>query len=101
MREDWNPLLLKADSVITEVMTAGERQRIASGRNPNAWVDAEPLERLNHVLKHILAVHHKQNTMLLTHDTQLEQIKHALVGILIILVNEDKENPKLTEAMDE
>jgi hypothetical protein len=100
-RQDWEPLLRKAAKTINEVMEAGELQRIKHNKDPHGWQRADVLDRLNHVLHHILIVHHKQNVGALTEDTYLEHIKHALVGILIILVNDDKEPEQLIEAVEE
>jgi len=101
VREDFIPLLRMAEHTIHEVMIAGEAQRLKQGKDPNGWMKADPLDRLNHVLHHVLAVHHAQKPLLLTQDTCLEQIKHALTGILIILVNENREPEVIQQVIDE
>jgi len=101
VRADWVEILKAFEGSLDEVMTAGERQRLAAGKDPHAWTREKPLDRLNHVLHHILHVHHAQNPNLLTGDTYLRQIEHAMVGLAIILVNLNKEPERLTESVEE
>jgi len=97
VREDWLDILKAFEKSLHEVMSAGERQRLAAGKDPNGWVKENPLDRLNHVLHHILTVHHAQKPNLLTGDTYLRQIEHAMVGLAIMLVNLNREPEKLVE----
>lgn len=68
--------------VLAEVLAAGEIQRLSKGLDPNSWMNADPLKRLNHVLHHVLKCHHEQNLSTLTEDTCIEQWKHANRGYL-------------------
>ena len=101
VRADWVEILKTFEKSLHEVMTAGERQRIANGRDPNGWMKEKPLDRLNHVLHHVLSVHHAHNPNLLTGDTYLRQIEHAMVGLAIMLVNLNKEPERLEESVEE
>lgn len=101
VREDYISLLKKAEYVIRDVMAAGERQRLASGRDPNGWMKINPIDRIKHAIDHLLPVWHHRKMDLLTCDTELQQAKHALVDILIALVNEDREPEQLQEVIEE
>ena len=101
VRSDWLMILKTFEKSLHEVMTAGERQRLAAGKDPNGWTREKPLDRLNHVLHHVLTVHHAQNPNLLTADTYLRQIEHAMVGLAIMLVNLNKEPERLNEVIEE
>jgi len=68
-----------------------------SSKAVNRTSPKNPLDRLNHVLHHILTVHHAQKPNLLTGDTYLRQIEHAMVGLAIMLVNLNREPEKLVE----
>ena len=58
VREDWLPIFRETFKVLTEVLDAGEKQRLAKGLDPHAWFTSDPKKRLNHVLLHVLKCHH-------------------------------------------
>lgn len=101
-REDWWPIYHAVHKVLNEVLTAGEIQRLAKGLDPDGWMTADPLKRLNHAMHHILQCHHHNNLSILTEDTCIEQWKHALCGLAIIAYLYSKPEEKaLEEAIDE
>ena len=101
-REDYWPMYQAVHKVLAEVLAAGEIQRLSKGLDPNSWMNADPLKRLNHVLHHVLKCHHEQSLSTLTEDTCIEQWKHALCGLAIIAYLEAKPEEKvLEEAIDE
>lgn len=101
VREEWLDLLKMSEKTIKEVMTAGEQQRLAANRDPNGWVNEKPLPRIKHAIDHLLTVWHHQNPSLLTHDTCLEQVKHAWMGLTMALVNMAREDKTSSEAIEE
>ena len=90
VREDWLPIYRETFKVLTEVLAAGEAQRVSKGLDPNAWFTSDPKRRLNHVLLHVLKCHHDASLNVLTNDTYLEEWKHALCGLGIIAALEAK-----------
>lgn len=91
MKPQWKPLLSTAESLITEVMEAGERQRITAGKPTDEWLNESPEERLHHVFMHLVACKTHEGThgnpWGLTENTHLEHYKHALVGLLMVAHN--------------
>jgi len=102
-REDWWPIYQAVHKVLNEVLTAGELQRLSKGLDPNSWMTADALKRLNHALHHMLKCHHENSLGVLTEDTCIEQWKHALCGMAIIAYLESKPETKelVIEAIDE
>lgn len=92
VREDWLPIITEVVKVVQEVMAAGEVQRVSKGLDPNGWVKSDPVDRMGHVLRHILMCHDKGRLNVLTRDTTLEEWKHALCGLGIIAALEAKKH---------
>ena len=104
VREDWLPIYRETFKVLTEVLAAGEVQRLEKGLDPNAWFTSDPKKRLNHAMNHLLRCHHHQSLDILTDDTYLEEWKHALCGLGIIAALEAKKQPPIglvIETLDE
>jgi hypothetical protein len=89
-RDDWWPIHREVCKVLSEVLEAGEIQRLSKGLDPNGWMTADPLKRLNHVMHHLLKCHHHNSLSVLTEDTCIEQWKHSLCGLGIIAYLEAK-----------
>ena len=68
VREDWLPIFRETFKVLTEVLDAGEKQRLAKGLDPHAWFTSDPKKRLNHVLLHVLKCHHDASLNVLTNE---------------------------------
>jgi hypothetical protein len=103
-REDWLPIIEATFNTLTQVLQAGEEQRLAKGLDPNAWFTSDPIVRLNHVLLHTLQCHHAQSLDILTKDTVLEEWKHALCGLGIVAALEAKKQQPvglIIETLDE
>jgi len=85
---EWEPIYKAARDVITEVMTAGHKQRLDAGRPTNEWMNMPPADRLQHAFMHLVSC--KTNEVVagtpwsLTANTHLEDYKHALTGLAIV-----------------
>lgn len=93
MRDEWKPIYNAAIKVITEVMEAGEKQRLAEGKPTDEWTRCDPAKRLHHAFMHLVncKTHESAagNPWVLADNTRLEQYKHALCGLAIVAAHED------------
>lgn len=101
---EWAPLYEAACDIITEVMTAGIKQREAEGKPTDEWMRLDPADRLHHAFMHLVSVktHEGKHGDIgaLTENTALEEWKHALCGLAIVGAHEGG-YIKVEEAIEE
>lgn len=93
MRAEWKPLYDAACRIITEVMEAGEQQRLAEDKPTDEWTRCDPAKRLHHAFMHLVNCKTHESTAgnpwVLADNTSLEQYKHALCGLVIVAAHQD------------
>lgn len=92
VREEWLPIYNAAIEVITQVLLAGEEQRILTGKPTNQWHTYPSEKRIHHAFMHMVACMTHQGTngnpWSLTDNTSMEDYKHALTGLAIVAARE-------------
>jgi hypothetical protein len=105
IREEWEPLLIAAHSLIVEVMTAGALQRQGDENANDGWRKLDPVQRVHKMFMHLVATQTHmgthQNPWSLTGNTHLEDYKHATMGGIIVKARTEPESTVLQETIDE
>lgn len=105
IREEWEPLLVAAHSLIVEVMEAGALQRQGDENADDGWRRLDPEQRAHKMFMHMVAtqthVGTHGNPWSLTNNTYLQDYKHATMGGIIVKARTEPESTVLRETIDE
>ena len=105
IREEWEPLLIAAHSLIVEVMEAGARQRNGNENSDDGWRKLDPIKRVHKMFMHLVATQTHMTTInnpwSLTDNTHLEDYKHATMGGIIVKARTEPESTQLREIIEE